>query len=411
MKKREGIFYGWWVVLACSVNHIYASGTFFYGFTAIFNPIVEEFGWSYALVGLAFSLRGFEAGFLAPIIGIFVDKVGPRKLLFCGYLIMGLGFLLFGHIHSLLSFYVIFGILGLGLGFASNVVTMAAVSRWFRKRTSLAMGLVTAGNGAGGLLVPGVVWLVDQVGWRGTVSIFGIGALLLGIPLSLVVKDPWAKANLLKKESPSATMDKELRGLTTKEVIRTSDFWLLSAAVFFAGVAVMAVTVHQIPFLVSIGVSRRAAGFAASAFAFSSVIGRLGFGWIGDTVDKKRCFAIAAFIMGSGLFALSVRGNMTQIVLGLIGLGIGSGGTVPLRSVLQVESFGPKAFGSVQGLLTVLVTVGAMISPPLVGWAFDLVGSYQPAFLALAAVTLMAVPAVLAMSGRSRTKTEVGSGQ
>ena len=68
------IFYGWWVVLACFLITLYRSGALSYGFTAFFEPIVEEFGWSYTQVSIAFSLRGLEMGILAPIMGFLVDR-------------------------------------------------------------------------------------------------------------------------------------------------------------------------------------------------------------------------------------------------------------------------------------------------------------------------------------------------
>ena len=55
-------FYGWYIVAATFIIGFYVVGIVFYGFTTIFKPIVEEFGWSYAQVSLAASLRGVESG-------------------------------------------------------------------------------------------------------------------------------------------------------------------------------------------------------------------------------------------------------------------------------------------------------------------------------------------------------------
>jgi hypothetical protein len=54
MKK---IFYGWWIVLACSLIVLYVAGIIIYGFTAFFEPIRKEFGWSYTQISFAASLR------------------------------------------------------------------------------------------------------------------------------------------------------------------------------------------------------------------------------------------------------------------------------------------------------------------------------------------------------------------
>ncbi|KPK22560.1 MAG: hypothetical protein AMJ70_05730, partial [Dehalococcoidia bacterium SG8_51_3] len=67
--KPSRVFYGWWIVGAAFLVALYVGGSVFYGFTAIFEPIANDMGWSYAQVSLAASLRGLELGFLAPVTG------------------------------------------------------------------------------------------------------------------------------------------------------------------------------------------------------------------------------------------------------------------------------------------------------------------------------------------------------
>ena len=75
-KKAGGVFYGWWIVAASFVMFIFCGGTYYYGFTAFFNPMVDEFGWTYTATSLAFSLRSVEMSFLAPIVGLLIDRFG-----------------------------------------------------------------------------------------------------------------------------------------------------------------------------------------------------------------------------------------------------------------------------------------------------------------------------------------------
>ena len=49
--KPARVFYGWWIVGAAFIVALYTGGVVFYGFTAIFEPIVEDMGLSYAQVG------------------------------------------------------------------------------------------------------------------------------------------------------------------------------------------------------------------------------------------------------------------------------------------------------------------------------------------------------------------------
>ncbi len=179
-----GIFYGWWIVSACFLIAFYFGGIV-YGFTAFFEPIAEEFGWSYTQVSIAFSLRGLEMGILAPLMGFLVDRFGPRKVVFSGVIITGFGLILITVINSLVMFYIAFILFALGGSGCASTVLMTTVAQWFRRNVGKAMGIVVCGFGAGGILIPLIVWVIDLYGWRTALIILGLGMWALGIPLSL----------------------------------------------------------------------------------------------------------------------------------------------------------------------------------------------------------------------------------
>lgn len=90
--SRTGIFFGWWVVFVSAALIFLTGGTFFYGFSVLFNPIVNEFGWSRVSVSFAFSLRSEVGGIAAPVVGFLVDRVGPRRLMVFGVVAVAVGF-------------------------------------------------------------------------------------------------------------------------------------------------------------------------------------------------------------------------------------------------------------------------------------------------------------------------------
>jgi MFS family permease len=407
LKNRNVIFYGWWVVVICFLIHFYTGGTYFYGFTAFFNPIESEFGWSYAMISLAMSLRGVESGVLAPVAGIMVDRLGPKKLLIGGVVFFGLGFFLLNYITELWNFYLVFMILAFGLSMASPVVSMTAITRWFKgKRTSLALGILMAGYAAGGIVTPTVIWVVDSFGWREACVIFGIGSILILLPLALLIKDP-------PKEQPSgqAAADKPAGklpvpsfGMTAKEAVKTKDFWLLSFVVLFGGIAATAVYVHLVPYLTSIGISRQMSGIIGLVFAISSIIGRLVFGWLGDLYDKRKVFAVISLLNAVGALWFTFALDMWHIYMSAVLLAVGFGASMPLRPALQNDLFGTKAFGSIQGILMIFSTLTSVLAPPWAGWVYDNTKSYFMAFLILAIISFIAVPLSLMISRRSYTE-------
>ena len=153
MKVRfPNIFYGWWVVGGSVLIAMYVAGAVFYGFTAIFEPIADELGWSYTQISLAASLRGLEMGLLAPLVGILTDRWGPRRLIFGGAIITFLGLLMLGRTTSVGTFYVAFVLVAVGMSTCTMTVLLTAVTNWFQRRVGIATGIAVSGFGLGGLM-------------------------------------------------------------------------------------------------------------------------------------------------------------------------------------------------------------------------------------------------------------------
>ncbi|MFC1871894.1 hypothetical protein ACFLYF_05835 [Chloroflexota bacterium] len=82
MNLRSGrVFYGWWIVSAMVLISAYVAGVIFFGFTAVFEPIADEYGWSYAQISFAASIRGLEMSLLAPLVVFLIDRWRPRRRL------------------------------------------------------------------------------------------------------------------------------------------------------------------------------------------------------------------------------------------------------------------------------------------------------------------------------------------
>ena len=134
------LFYGWWIVAACFLISLYVAAVIYYSFTAFFDPLVKEFGWSYTQISFAMSLRGLEMSVLAPVVGFLVDRYGPRRLCLLGIFTIGVGFLLLSLTRTLWMFYAGIVLIAFGGGGCTGVVMMNAVGNWFQKRIGLVSG-------------------------------------------------------------------------------------------------------------------------------------------------------------------------------------------------------------------------------------------------------------------------------
>ena len=153
------IFFGWWIVIASFLIGVYTSGIIIYGFTAILEPVVKEFGWTYAQISLAASLRGLEEGFIVPLMGALVDRLGPRRIIFVSSIAIATGFIVLSYAKSLAGFYGAYVIIGIGTSGTGSTILVTAVANWFRARAGLGIAIATSGYMVGGLLSPIIVKL------------------------------------------------------------------------------------------------------------------------------------------------------------------------------------------------------------------------------------------------------------
>ncbi|MCJ7655014.1 MAG: MFS transporter [Dehalococcoidia bacterium] len=404
--KPRRVFYGWWVVVACFFISLYTGGVVFYGFTAFFEPLADKFNWSYAQISFAASLRGMETGLLAPLVGMLVDRWGPRRLLFSGAIITSLGLILLSRTTSLGMFYGAFVLLAIGLNACSSTVLMTAVAKWFRKKIGIATGIMLCGYGLSGLLIPVIVKLIDTYEWQKALTILSIGLLAVCLPMSLLARhkpeqygykpDGEAENTMIFNNNLAPAKIAEVN-VGTRQAVKSRTFWHITLALLCQMLLLSAVITQVMPYLSSIGITRAKSSLIAMAIPVTSIGGRLGLGWLGDRLDKRRAIAGALALMCGGLLCFGFASSEATwlLVLFLILFGIGYGGTNTLRASAIAEFFGRSNFGAIHGIVIGIMMLGNIAGPPLAAWVFEKWGSYQPIWFVFAGLAVAAILAVI----------------
>jgi len=380
-----------------------------WGFTAFFDPLIAKFGWSYTAISVAASLRGVEVGLVDIAAGFLLDRFGSRRIIFGGSLLVSAGYFLLSRVGSLSGFYAAYLLVCIGGTSLSNVVFFSLVSRWFRKRLGLAMGISAMGFGAGGFAVPVIVRLLDVLGLSLTFVVLGLAALVVGGVLALFVRNrpedvgsgPDGTPLRSDAGSPASVhalaggQDAGKAGFTFKEAISTQAVWIVTAVGVVNVFCVSIVTTHVMPYLGSAGYSRQYAGLVAMMIPVMSILGRVGAGWLSDLVSRKIVLLLA--VLGECVaVVLFMYVRMTFLLIPfLIFFGFSWGGIAILRAVILREYYGTACIGSLIGLCLGLGQLGSISGPLFAGWIFDTTGSYTVAFTVTASLLLAAAPLVL----------------
>ncbi|MFC2006125.1 MFS transporter [Chloroflexota bacterium] len=415
--KLSRVFYGWWVVGAGFLIWLLMGGFVIFGFTAFFEPIANEFGWSYAQISFAASLRGMESGILAPLLGLIVDRWGPRRLMFGGILILGVSLALLSLTTSLVMFYIIFALVAIGLSGNSPTVAMTAVANWFRKKVGIATGIMSCGIALSGLLIPLVVKLIDVFEWRTAIFILGITILVICLPLSLLVRHKPEKYGYLPdgeqinsaihRESPVLSQTGEVDS-GVKQALKSRAFWHIGLATAFQFLASSAVFTHVMPYLSSVGIARSTSSLVVMGTPIISIVGRLGSGWLSDRLNRRLVVAgcLTSSCLGILFFSYTTNEEMGLLIPFVVLFGIGWGGIGTMRAVLMRAYFGRSNFGTILGFIMAMQAIGNIIGPLFAGWVFDSWGSYNTAWLVFA-FTLFAGIIIIVTMPPVRTNLQV----
>lgn len=410
--RMPHVFYGWWVVFGSGAIVFIAAGTFFYGFSAIFDPLVDEFGWSHAAVSLGFSMRTEVGGLFAPLVGYMVDRMGPRKLLTAGVIAVGLGFFWLSRIDSLWGFYTAMIIIALGMGSCGGLVGQVAIANWFERKRGRALAVLAVGPGASGIMVMVLAWLISLFGWRDALAIMAVVIWATGIPLAMLVRrrpedygltlDGEPATPLAPAESPTADISAPQapgapEGMTLREALRSRAFWFLALSFAVSWFGTTAIVVHQIPALTEAGFSREVAALMVTLTVVLSLGGRLGFGWLADLRDKRLVLTGAFLLQALGILVFAFVTAWWQLVVFLVLYPAGYGGTIPVRPAFQAEYFGRRALGAIMGFTFFVTSMGTVVGPVFVGWMYDISESYRLAFVITSFISLAAIPLVLSI--------------
>lgn len=395
--RRRGVYYGWWVLAACSLLSIITGGVFYRGFTVFFLPIQREFNLSRASTALIFSLATAEEGVGGPFVGWLIDRVGSRPLIIAGGILAGTGYMLLSVVHGYIAFLMVYvGIVSLGIAIGLGPAPVAAVNRWFLRRKATALTIVLTCYPLGGAgIVPLLALGVSQLGWRSVVFYTGIFVVSIVVPLALLVRKSPESAGIvvegLEEAQGDAVHDDEAgfsaapHDFSVSEAVRTHTYWtLLGANALRIGVS-SAILIHLIPIMVWKGTDETAAAGLIALMFFMSIPVRLIAGAFAGLVPTQRLLFVCMISGTLALVGLLVLNGGWVPYLSIVGLAVLEGGS-PLTWITLGKFFGRQSFATLMGGMSLFYGAGILLFPVYAGWVFDSTGSYKIALITFASL-------------------------
>lgn len=405
-RRRPRVFYGWFVVLGGIGIQALQGALLNSSYGAYIVLLQRDFGWSKTTFSAAYSLQQVEQGVVGPLQGWLIDRFGARAVMRIGIVAFGLGFMLFSRFHSLAAFYAAMLLIAFGTTMGGFIPVAATVVNWFVRRRSTAVGLMSTGMGVGGFLAPLVAWSLTVHGWRTTAFVSGLLAILVGLPLTQLMRhspEPYgllpdgdrsgsnagAPAPARPERGPALARDTS-GDFTVGEAVRTPAFWLISFGHAAALLVVSAVNVHLVAHLEEqLGYSvTRGAAFVTLVTTLS-MIGQIGGGVVGDRFSKRLLAVGCMFMHAGGLLLLAYATTLWMVIGFAVLHGLAWGVRGPQMQAIRADYFGRSAFGKIYGVSMPIVIVGTVGGPLVAGLMADTFGTYRAGFTILASLSAL----------------------
>ena len=371
--------YGWKSLLAATIGTmcgIFTLTNYTQGFFV--GPVTSEFGWSAPQFFLSYTVLMCSGLLTGPLIGYIAQTVGLRTVGIVGLIGHSLAYVVLSlNTGSLMLWYLSWALVAiLGAG-SLPIIWTGVLNNWFTKHRGKAIGITMAGTGLGAFLLPPIVeFLITNHGWRTAYRGIGLGALLISLPIVFA----------LFKEKPdsSTATDGEVMankvetwGLTTKDAMRTKQFWILGAVLFLTVIVVAGLLSNFERIMTEQGFERSSIAQIAAVMGLTVIIGRL---MVGALVDRFWAPGVAAcFFLVATLGLLILVGTqvtMATALLVAVMIGLAAGAELDLLAYLTGKYFGPAHYPAIFGLIIAFFTVGAGIAPPLFGMAAQMFQGY-----------------------------------
>lgn len=357
---------------------------------------------AYAATG---QVRNYIVALTGPFLGILLVRFGARPVLAVSICILSTAAMLLSYIQNWQQLLGATLLLGIGISGVGDITVGHAVSRWVHRSRGTALGFVyTASNLGGMIVVPLVATLAADESWRDAVRLTALGTLFLLLPFAALVRP--APADPADAPEPSAREQAEA-DMDLTEALRTRSFWVLVFAHFTYFAYAVAVTEHFISHLLDAGVTREIAVARWSTAVGLGILSKLVFGVVSDRIPPRHGMILLLGLIALSSLVLLLTPAEPFLWLFVVLFGFSYAARDVVTPLVVIDCFGVRYMAKIYGAIFPTLMVGGGAGAILSGLCFDWLGTYQPAFLTLAGLNLVAV--ALAPLLRSERRPQPGA--
>mgnify|MGYP003319522467 FL=1 len=397
--KLRQIYRGYPIAIVVFLSTGLSVGMTQYAFGEFAGPLKEQFGWSQTQLNLSLAFS-FISGLCAPFVGTLSDRIGIRPVMFGSILIIAIGFLMRPFITELWHWYLFSALVYTGFPGATVLPGGKMVGLWFPRTRGRMMGAVMAGNNFGGITMPPLAAAIIVVfNWQTAYVVFGVimGALAV-MALFVIVEDQKKVESEMKRtgrgDQAQIARAAAQAGVTLKQALRNRNFWLVTVGLVAATFTYQGVLTQLRQHFEESGFTPAMATTAVSTIAGMGIFSKLAFGRASEKITARIATILSIGLQMVGVLIIAQVDASHLLWLGIFVFGLGFGGLGALALLVVQEMFGMKEFGGIMGIMQVGMIASGTGAPMMAGAIHDSSGSFDSAFLIVAAIFVVGIAAL-----------------
>lgn len=390
------LHYGWAVCLGCTMMLLVCGGLCVNAFSVTQPYILEQNGFTNTQTSMITTVRAVAYLVCMVLTPAFYRMFGYRVGTAVSCLFGVLSFTVFAFAKSLAAYYFGGVLAGLSYGFGSMVPASILITRWFRQKHGLALGICSAGTGVAMIAFSPVMRAVIENRSLSACFLFlaALSLIMTLCVLLLVRESPDSCGKLPYGESAASETVSARAGA---EVRFSKPRWaLLFVCMCFLGAIASPGCTHLMILFTTAGFSATDAASSVSLFGFALMVGKCLYGAACDRLGGRganRLFSALLFV-GLALCAASDLKITMLMFLGALLYGAG----IPMSTVgmsVWAEAFAaPERYGATVRLFQMGYGLGALVFSVFPGIVADCFDSYAPAYLVFLAIGVFSVAVV-----------------
>lgn len=397
------------VVLGCLVCQLGAG--FFYATRALAPDMIDELGWTRAMWSSAMAPMLLVSSIAQAAVGTACIRFGVRAvLLFSLASLLGC-FAVLSATVQLWHLYVAMMLLALGNAGIGDVVIGAVITHWFRRGRGIALGIALVGSNLGGVVFVHAIAALSTTGsWRQAALSIGIGGVAVMLPFALgAVRDPRPGETVVGMASDGESQDdaatSDAPSIALAAAVRTRAFWILTYVLFCYAFSQLGMADHLMLYLSDLGHSRVEAASYLELALGAGILSKLGAGAIALRLSARTALVLNTAMLTASIALLPFADRSGVLPVFGVLFGVSTAARDVLFPLLIAQTFGIRYLAQIYGFIMLAFFPGGGLGPLALAAVRDVLGGYDLAFGASAALNAAAFVALL---GLRRTRESAG---